>query len=311
MGDIARNNLPVNTDLIFQPALDDTVEAFEIESHTRGAELIADIAHRLELKSAVGYSIFLKTGDRVYAMPEEDFVFDFITQLIYWLRQQKTVRSISDGHYQLHFMRKLWLNNLPGEDPNGDVIFSYSQELHKYLKGYYPIDCEQASLLAGLVYSADHDVSLQRLPEVLPRLVPEDLIPLQTVAEWRQQILPKLHRDHLTEDDAKLQFLQELSHFSCFGSTFFVVKQQNDDTLPETLLVAINSSGFHLLDPHTKETLRSYEYSQLGIWSSGKNHFHIRFGNMIGASKLLCSTTQGYKMDDLLASYVRYFNENV
>nr|XP_016936706.1 myosin-VIIa isoform X1 [Drosophila suzukii] len=290
---------------------DDTVEAFEIESHTGGAELIADIAHRLELKSAVGYSIFLKTGDRVYAMPEEDFVFDFITQLIYWLRQQKTVRSISDGHYQLHFMRKLWLNNLPGDDPNGDVIFSYPQELHKYLKGYYPIDCEQASLLAGLVYSADHDVSLQRLPEVLPRLVPEDLIPLQTVAEWRQQILPKLHRDHLTEDDAKLQFLQELSHFSCFGSTFFVVKQQNDDTLPETLLVAINSSGFHLLDPQTKETLRSYEYSQLGIWSSGKNHFHIRFGNMIGASKLLCSTTQGYKMDDLLASYVRYFNENV
>jgi len=119
----------------------------------------------LELKSAVGYSIFLKTGDRVYAMPEEDFVFDFITQLIYWLRQQKTVRSISDGHYQLHFMRKLWLKNLPGEDPNGDVIFSYPQELHKYLKGYYPIDCEQASLLAGLVYSADHDVSLQRLPE--------------------------------------------------------------------------------------------------------------------------------------------------
>ncbi|KAH8249426.1 hypothetical protein KR032_009554, partial [Drosophila birchii] len=288
---------------------DDTVEAFEIESHTRGAELIADIAQRLELKSPLGYSIFLKTGDKVYAMPKEDFVFDFITQLLFWLRQQKTIRSISDGHYQLHFMRKLWLNNLPGEDPNGDVIFSYPQELHKYLKGYYPIDCEQASLLAGLVYSADHEVSLQRLPEVLPRMVPEDLIPLQTVAEWRQQILPRLNRDHLTEDQAKLLFLQELSHFSCFGSTFFVVKQQNEDTLPETLLIAINSHGFHLLDPQTKEILRSYEYSQLGIWSSGKNHFHIRFGNMIGASKLLCSTTQGYKMDDLLASYVRYFNE--
>lgn len=289
---------------------DDTVEAFEIESHTRGAELIADIAQRLELKSPVGYSIFLKTGDRVYAMPEEDFVFDFITQLIYWLRQQRTIRSISDGQYQLHFMRKLWLNNHPGEDLNGDMIFSYPQELHKYLKGYYPIDCEQASRLAILVYSADHDVSLQRLPEVLTRLIPEDLIPLQTVAEWRQQILPKVHRDHLTEDHAKMLFLQELSHFACFGSTFFVVKQQNDEALPETLLIAINSTGFHMLDPATKEILRSYEYSQLGIWSSGKNHFHIRFGNMIGASKLLCSTTQGYKMDDLLASYVKYFNEH-
>ncbi|KAH8271071.1 hypothetical protein KR018_006777, partial [Drosophila ironensis] len=287
---------------------DDTVEAFEIESHTRGAELIADVAQRLELKSPVGYSIFLKTGDKVYAMPEEEFVFDFITQMLFWLRQQKTIRSVSDGHYQLHFMRKLWINNLPGEDLNGDIIFSYPQELHKYLKGYYPIDCEQASQLAGLVYSADHEVSLQRLPEVLPRLVPEDLIPLQTVAEWRQQILPRLHHEHLSEDQAKILFLQELSRFSCFGSTFFVVKQQNEDTLPESLLVAINSTGFHLLDLQTKEILRSYEYSQLGMWSSGKNHFHIRFGNMIGASKLLCSTTQGYKMDDLLASYARHFN---
>ncbi|KAH8328201.1 hypothetical protein KR067_006039, partial [Drosophila pandora] len=289
---------------------DDTVEAFEIESHTRGAELIADIAQRLELKSPVGYSIFLKTGDKVYAMPEEEFVFDFITQLIFYLRQQKTLRSMSDGHYQLHFMRKLWLNNLPGEDLNGDIIFSYPQELHKYLKGYYPIDCEQASHLAGLLYSADHEVSLQRLPEVLPRLVPEDLIPLLTVAEWRHQILPRLHHNNITEDQAKILFLQELSRFSCFGSTFFVVKQQNDDTIPETILTAINSSGFHLLDLQTKEVLRSYEYSQLGIWSSGKNHFHIRFGNMIGASKLLCNTSQGYKMDDLLASYSRYFNQD-
>ncbi|BFF95665.1 myosin-VIIa [Drosophila madeirensis] len=289
---------------------DDTVEAFEIESHTRGAELIAEISQRLQLKSPLGYSIFLKMGDKVYAMPEDDFVFDFISQLLYWLRQQKTIRSSCDGHYQLHFMRKLWLKNQPGEDLQGDLIFSYPQELHKYLKGYYPIDCEQASHLAGLVYSADQEVSLQRLAEVLPRLVPEDLIPLLPLSDWRQRILPRLHHEQqLTEDQAKFLFLQSLAEQPCFGSTFFVVKQQNDDTLPECLLVAINASGFHLLDAQTKQLLRSFEYSQLGMWSSGKNHFHIRFGNMIGASKLLCSTTQGYKMDDLLASYVRYFNE--
>lgn len=29
---------------------------------------------------------------------------------------------------------------------------------------------------------------------------------------------------------------------------------------------------------------------------------------MMGASKLLCETTQGYKMDDLLSSYIKCLN---
>ncbi|XP_030079196.1 myosin-VIIa isoform X2 [Drosophila hydei] len=288
---------------------DDTVEAFEIESHTRGAELIAKIAQRLELKSQLGYSIFLKMGEKIYAMPEAEFVFDFITELLSCLRQQRTIRSSCDGHYQLHFMRKLWIDCQPGKDLNADLIFTYPQELHKYLKGHYDIKLEMALQLVTLIYRADPDHGEEvPLHDLLHRLVPEDLLPLQTLAEWHQQLVPILKQDAgLDEKEAKLMFIQELAKQQCFGSTFFVIKQLNDQSLPENLLVAINSGGFHLVDASTKRLLRSHSYSELGMWSSGKNHFHIRFGNMIGAAKLLCSTTQGYKMDDLLTSYMRYF----
>lgn len=291
---------------------DATVEAFEIESHTRGAALITEIAQRLELQSQLGYSIFLKFGERVYAMPEEEFVFDYITQLLHHLRQQKTIRSsCDDGHYQLHFMRKLWIDCQPGRDLNADVIFSYPQELHKYLKGYYAVDFELALQLARFIYGADQELSNgQPLHELLPRLIPEDLLPLQTVAEWHQQLQPVFQSEtKLAEDQAKLQFLQQLAQQPSFGSTFFAVKQLNDESLPENLLIAINAQGFHLLDAHSKRLQRSHPYEELGMWSSGKNHFHIRFGNMIGASKLLCSTTQGYKMDDLLTSYMRHITQ--
>ncbi|EDW71197.1 myosin-VIIa [Drosophila virilis] len=290
---------------------DDTVEAFEIESHTRGADLIREITHRLELKSQLGFSIFLKMGEKIYAIPEAEFVFDFITEVLHHPRHQKTIRTSSDGHYQLHFMRKLWLNCQPGTDFNADMIFSYPQELHKYLKGYYATNLEVVLQLAKLIHRANrYNEEGLPLQELLPRLVPEDLLPLQTLSEWHQQLSPIMHQEAgADEDQAKLMFLQELAKQTCFGSTFFVVKQLNDKSLPENLLIAINGTGFHILDVHTKNLLRSYSYTELGMWSSGKNHFHIRFGNMIGASKLLCSTTQGYKIDDLLASYMSHFND--
>ncbi|ALC40097.1 CG15831 [Drosophila busckii] len=286
---------------------DNTVEAFEIESHTNGAQLIQDIAQRLELKSHVGFSIFLKLGEKVYAMPETSFVFDFITELLQHLRQQKSIRTQCDGHYQLHFMRKLWFNCEPGVDVNADLIFNYPQELHKYLKGYYAIDMQLALQLANIIYNAREEDEVEALPlaQLLTLLVPEDLVPLQTLHEWQRQL--QLEPQHLESNDAKLIFLRELANQRCFGATFFAIKQQNDESLPEQLLIAINSSCLQLLNAHTKQLLRSYGYAELGMWSSGKNHFHIRFGNMIGASKLLCSTTQGYKMDDLLSSYMLYF----
>lgn len=46
---------------------------------------------------------------------------------------------------------------------------------------------------------------------------------------------------------------------------------------------------------------------ELNFWSSGNTYFHIKFGNMMGSSKLLLETKQGYKMDDLLTSYIRHF----
>lgn len=31
---------------------------------------------------------------------------------------------------------------------------------------------------------------------------------------------------------------------------------------------------------------------------------------MMGGTKLMCETSQGYKMDDLLSSYIQYYDTN-
>lgn len=52
----------------------------------------------------------------------------------------------------------------------------------------------------------------------------------------------------LTESECKLEFLKFLQQQETFGSTFFVVNQKTVSYYPETLLIAINRQGFHIID---------------------------------------------------------------
>lgn len=55
-----------------------------------------------------------------------------------------------------------------------------------------------------------------------------------------------------------------------------------------------------------QDILATHEYSQLSNWSSGNTYFHLTIGNIMKQTKLLCETSQGYKMDDLITSYTDF-----
>lgn len=108
---------------------DDTDEAFEVDSSTRAKDFCLDIAQRLNLRSAEGFSLFVKIADKVISVPEGDFFFDFVRHLTDWIRKARPTRdgAIPQFTYQVFFMKKLWTNTVPGKDINADVIFHYHQ----------------------------------------------------------------------------------------------------------------------------------------------------------------------------------------
>ncbi|XP_071990047.1 unconventional myosin-VIIa isoform X6 [Engystomops pustulosus] len=289
---------------------DDTDEAFEVESSTKAKDFCQDIANRLLLKSPEGFSLFVKISDKVISVPEGDFFFDFVRHLTDWI---KKARPSKDGivpslTYQVFFMKKLWTNTVPGKDSMADSIFHYYQELPKYLRGYHKCTREDVLQLAALIYRVKYEDDksyFPNIPKMLKELVPQDLIRQLNPDDWKRSIIAYFNKHAgKTREEAKVAFLKIIFKWPTFGSAFFEVKQTTEPHFPEILLIAINKHGVSLIDPKSKDILATHPFTKISNWSSGNTYFHITIGNLVRGSKLLCETSLGYKMDDLLTSYI-------
>uniref|UniRef100_A0A2K6PFN5 Unconventional myosin-VIIb n=1 Tax=Rhinopithecus roxellana TaxID=61622 RepID=A0A2K6PFN5_RHIRO len=289
----------------------DTSEMLEVVANTRVRDVCDSIATRLQLASWEGCSLFIKIADKVISQKEGDFFFDSLRQVSDWVKKNKPQKEGAPVtlSYQVYFMRKLWLNITPGKDVNADTILHYHQELPKYLRGFHKCSREDAIHLAGLIYKAqfNNDRSqLASVPKILRELVPKDLTRLMSSEEWKKSILLAYdkHKDK-TVEEAKVAFLKWICRWPTFGSAFFEVKQTSEPSYPDIILIAINRHGVLLIHPKTKDLLTTYPFTKISSWSSGSTYFHMVLGSLGRGSRLLCETSLGYKMDDLLTSYVQ------
>ncbi|XP_069473976.1 unconventional myosin-VIIb [Ambystoma mexicanum] len=287
-----------------------TDEVFEVGTNTKVRDLCQSIASKLQLSSWEGFSLFVKISDKILGQNEPDYFFDSLRDLNDFIRKNKPSKdgiSVA-ADYQLFFMRKLWMNVIPGKDRKADCIFHYHQELPKYLRGYHKCSPEEAANLAGLIYKINFDNDRSQLvliPKFLKDLVPENMLKLMSLEEWRRAIIAA-YSNHAAKsvELAKVDFLKIIQRWPTFGSAFFEVKQTSDSNLPEIVVIVINRHGVSLAHPKTKELLVTHPFTKISSWNSGNTYFHMTMGNLVRGNRLLCETSLGYKMDDLITSYV-------
>ncbi|CAG9767592.1 unnamed protein product [Ceutorhynchus assimilis] len=296
---------------------DDTDEAFEVDSMTRASDLCNNIAMRLDISSTDGFSLFVAISDKLFSIPKESFFYDFLSELIYWMRATKPSWGSAapiQAQYQVIFMKKLWVNTVPGKCKYSDQIFHYHQELPKYLKGYHKCTKQDAIKLAGLILRARFGNDVQEVQSVMQsnykEFIPQDLIKATNSSEWKKLILAEYKSANLSVDEAKDAFLKTIYNWPTFGSTFFEVKQTTEPSYPEIVIIAINKKGVNIIHPQTKDILAVHDYSELANWGSGNTYFQLTIGNVMRKTKLLCETSQGYKMDDLITSYIKFMKES-
>uniref|UniRef100_A0A8C9ERF7 Myosin VIIB n=1 Tax=Pavo cristatus TaxID=9049 RepID=A0A8C9ERF7_PAVCR len=304
---ILQNNTKISHKICFP---NETEQTFDVGTNTKNRTLCQNIASKLQLSSWEGFSLFVKIADKVISQNEADYFFDSLRQLTDWTKRNKPVKdgATMSVAYEVYFMRKLWLNVTPGKDLKADSIFHYHQELPKYLRGYHNCSRDEAVQLAGLVYKVRFNndrTQLATIPKILKELVPDNLLRVTSPDEWKKSITAAYSKhEGKTVDEAKIAFLKIIYRWPTFGSAFFEVKQTSEPNFPEIVLIAINKQGVSLIHQKTKEILTVYPFNKISNWSSGSTFFHMTIGNLVRGSRILCETSLGYKMDDLLTSYV-------
>ncbi|KAJ8418640.1 hypothetical protein AAFF_G00001390 [Aldrovandia affinis] len=291
----------------------DTEQVFEVGTSTRIRDLIQSIAAKLMLASADGFSIFVKTPDKVLSLNETEYFFDSLRQITEW--SKKSMRAKDGGAvtvpYGVFFMRKLWFNVSPGRDLKADLLFHYPQELPKYLRGYHKCTKEDMVNIAALLFrvKVDNDkTQFVMIPKMLKELVPNDQLKALSSDEWKKNIVATYNKQAgKTVEEAIVAFLKIICRWPTFGCAFFEVKQTSEPNFPDIVRIAISRQGITIIHPKTKDTLATHPYNRIANWCSGSTYFHMTIGNLVKGNKILCETSLGYKMDDLLTSYVNMY----
>ncbi|XP_022527923.2 unconventional myosin-VIIb [Astyanax mexicanus] len=291
----------------------DTREIFEVTTTTRIRDLCRNIANYHSLSSADGYSLFVKTANKVVGMNEQQYFFDNLKQYTDAPKKGKKSKEGTSAvlPYLVLFMRKLWFNVMPGKDITADLVFHFPQELPKYLRGYHTVSKEEMVNLAGLLFRVKVDTDRSQfvmIPKMLKDLVPADQLKIMSSDDWKKHIINAYNKQAgITVDEAKVSFLRTISVWPTFGCAFFEVKQTSERSYPSIIQIAISKQGLTLSDPKNKEVLVMYPFSKITNWSSGNTYFHMTIGSLVKGNTLLCETSLGYKIDDLLNSYVNMY----
>lgn len=101
--------------------------------------------------------------------------------------------------YQLFFMKKLWLHMNIELDLNASLIFYFPQEVPKYLNGYYNVSQADGAKFAALLYRVQYgrrDADLKQLNKIIHQLMPEDVVRLAKIEDWRKAIT-KIYNSHI------------------------------------------------------------------------------------------------------------------
>ncbi|KAI3378798.1 hypothetical protein SNEBB_000798 [Seison nebaliae] len=283
----------------------DKDEEFDVTSTTRAKDISSQLVDKLNLASTEGFSLFIKVKDKVISIPRNDYFFDFVRHLTDFMKGNSNEKIA----YMIFFMKKLWINVSPDEDTVADRNFYFYQERPKYLKGHHNATEEDVIKLGVLLYrinSKEEEFFGDTIEDKKDDFIPKNYQRQKKIGQWIKLIEQKYESlQNMSKSEAKSEFVRVLSTMSTFGCAFFDAKIRGQSYgLPSIILLGINSSGLMIMDAKDNSLLAEYPFTKILSWKSSSSKFVLSVKESREERKLTLETRLGYRIDDLLTSYV-------
>jgi len=129
--------------------------------------------------------------------------------------------------------------------------------------------------------------------------------------DWEKDIFQEHARlSGLKKEDAMLHYLNHVRNWHFYGSSFWTVQVVNKESvsLPDTVVLAVNSNGIQLLKIGTKDTLLAHRYADIYSWAYKRNAFAYVAG-VLTKQKYQFATPHGKDIARTLQAYVEILLE--
>ncbi|XP_052263037.1 unconventional myosin-XV-like isoform X3 [Dreissena polymorpha] len=282
-------------------------------------DCVEDICSRIDIQDAVEvdeYTVFLRTRSGTFSrLRNEEYILDVTTELLrtsteYDLVFQRTVWyfpfKVSDN---LFYNELMYFQCFP-DYVDGLLVMTKNGTLNKQ----YERDIQ---FLAALLHRASDHVNMPTIRE-LEHLVPEIVraLPGYSGQQWLNRVHDEMKEVmRRTPPECMAKFVEVLSNWPLFGSTFFRVKKILIQPEFGECILAVNQSGIMFLDPRSHDIVLQYTFSDVLSTrryrsDSNQNYLDMKLGNLMVQKIVRIETEQGSDISNLIGQYMQVINRH-
>ncbi|XP_076448222.1 unconventional myosin-XV-like isoform X2 [Babylonia areolata] len=287
----------------------------QVKSCTVVQDCVVDACADLSITDPVEleeYSFFVRSGDGAFSkLSDGDYMLDVTAE---FARRKLT--------YDLIFQRTVWLYPLSHLESEVYVDMMFHQCIFDYMDGFlieWPggepttQTTEDIVLIAALLHKANSFVgvpTLKQLEVMVPKTVRQG--PTLRPQQWLNRVQERQGEvaSH-TALSAKALFLEILSGWPLFGSSFFLIK--SIQSMTGECLLAVSNTGITFLHKDTHEVLLSHPFREVlstRRYNSGTegSFLDMKIGDLMVQKIVRIETDQGSDISNLIGQYMHIIN---
>lgn len=249
--------------------LDGRTFTIDIPPHFTAEQVVKDLGKRANLKSVVGWSLFEKRENGIYAVKAQSYIDDLYSsiEVAPFSPKNNKIKNVQT-EVILSFRKRVYRPGTEDYNNSNETSLLFHQAADAFINDLWitseKVSINLASLHAAAILGSYTSGVENQFSSEIDKWIPAHLLSKKPTSAWAQEI--SLHFSKLgsiSKDSAKLKFLSSIETASSYGSSIFPVTHKGTWRFQESILLSVGPKAVQYINGHTKEVLINFSYSDI------------------------------------------------